>query len=487
MSTVYDIGVIGGGAAGLTVAAGAAQLGAKVLLIEKEPELGGECLHFGCVPSKTLIRTASSYFQVTRFPELGLPSIDLPKVDFSKIAQRIRSVIATIQQDDSVDHFRSLGVGVLTGSPEFIDEYSVRLDGKRIAAKNWVLATGSSSVNSLVRGIAGTPVLTNKEIFFLERLPESLIVLGGGTIAVEMAQAFNRLGSQVTVVQRSERILSREDEDMSELILKKLQSEGVRFILGAQIERVRDLGRSREVVVTSEGKESILYAEAVFVAMGRKPNLEGLALENTGIIYDRFGVKVDDRMRTNQKHIYAAGDVTGQYQFTHAAGYEAGIVVANAISRQPRKVSYKLIPWCSFTDPELAIIGLNETAAKAKGIAYEVHTEPFIDHDRAQSEVLVKGKIKLLMDSRERPLGVQVCGPHAGDLLSEWVAAVNGDIKLVTMAGAVHPYPTLAEINRRVVENVLGPTVFSDKMQKLLKFFFNFKSRECSPSGDGIV
>ncbi len=487
MPPVYDIGVIGAGAAGLTVAAGAAQLGANVLLIEKEPELGGECLHYGCVPSKTLIRTAASYYQVARFPELGLPSVTLPKVDFSKIAQRIRSVIATIKQHDSVEHFRSLGVGVLTGTPEFVDEYSIRMEGKHIAAKNWVLATGSSSANTFVRGVAGTPVLTNRDIFFLENLPESLIVLGGGTIAVEMAQAFNRLGSEVTVVQRSGRILSREDEDMSELIRVKLESEGVRFILGAHVERVRDLGRSREVVVTANGEQNILYAEAVFVAMGRKPNLDGLALENTGIAYDGYGVKVDERMRTSQKHIYAAGDVTGQYQFTHAAGYEAGIVVANAISRQARKVSYKLIPWCSFTDPELAIIGLNETAAKAKGIAYEVHTEPFVDHDRAQSEVLVEGQIKLLLDSRERPLGVQVCGPHAGDLLSEWVAVMNGDVKLVTMSGAVHPYPTLAEINKRVVENVLGPTVCSDKMQKLLKFFFSFKGRECSPSGDGIV
>ncbi len=471
----YDIGVIGAGAAGLTVAAGAAQLGAKVLLVEKEPVLGGVCLHCGCVPSKILIRTASVFYQVTRFPELGLPRINPPKVEFSQIAQRIRSMIDSIEKYNSREYFERMGVDVLAGMPEFIDEHSVRIEGKHIAARNWVLATGSSSATPRIRGIARTPVLTNREIFFLERLPDSLIVLGGGAIAVEMAQAFNRLGTRVTVVQRSASILSREDDDMSGLIKERLESEGVHFITGARVERVRELGRGREVVVNVQGEESILHADAIFVAMGRKPNIEGLCLENAGVAHDRNGVKVDDRMRTHQKHIYAAGDVTGQYQCTHAAGYEAGIVVANAVSHTPRKVSYKRIPWCSFTDPELAIIGLNEQAAKAIGIGYEVHTEPFVDHDRAQFEPHVEGKIKLLLDSRERPLGVQVCAPHAGDLLSEWVSAMNGEVKLITMSGAVHPYPTLAEIKQAGGRQRVGIKSVFRQDAKIFAVFFQFQ------------
>ncbi|MBN2123520.1 MAG: FAD-dependent oxidoreductase, partial [Deltaproteobacteria bacterium] len=302
----YDIGIIGGGAAGLTVASGAAQLGAKTLLIEKEKELGGDCLHHGCVPSKTLIRTAQAYHTMKNAQAFGLPRVALPPVDFAKVRERIRSVIATIQEHDSEERFCSLGAKVEFGEPVFSDEQSVRLNGRTISAKNWVIASGSSPDRPPIEGLDKTPYITNKEIFSLDRLPESMIILGAGPIAIEMAQAFSRLGTKVSVVQRSGQILTKEDKDMADLIMQVLASEGVSFHLNTSILGVRDPGDQREVSVKDkEGRTGTLRAERLLVAMGRDPNIQGLNLEGIGVEFDRKGIKVDERMRTSQKHIHA--------------------------------------------------------------------------------------------------------------------------------------------------------------------------------------
>lgn len=476
----YDIGILGGGAAGLTVASGASQFGAKTLLIEKEKALGGDCLHYGCVPSKTLIRSAHVYHMMKNGWRYGLPAMDIRAVDFADIAKRIQYVIGTIQKHDSEERFCSLGVKVEFGNAAFVDEHAVKMNGKTYSAKKWVISSGSSPDIPPIEGIDTTPYITNKEIFSLDSLPKSMIVIGAGPIAIEMAQAFCRLGTKVSVIQRSGQILSKEDKDMADMVMNVLEAEGVTFHLNTAIVRTKDLGNEREVIVKGkDGQEVSLKAERLLVALGRKINTEGLGLENISLNFDKKGIKVDNRMRTSHAHIYAAGDITGEYQFTHAAGYEGGIALSNAILHLPRKANYTFLPWCTYTDPELASIGMNEKRAKEAGIEYSVWTEEFRANDRSLAEGEETGKIKMLLDTKGKPLGVQILGPQAGELVSEWVAVLNGGVKLSALAGAVHPYPTLAEINKRVVGNYFSGKIFSEKVKKTLKFIFNFKGRAC--------
>jgi len=476
----YDIGIIGGGAAGLTAASGAAQLGARTLLVEKEKDLGGDCLHFGCVPSKTLIKTASIYHAMRKAAQYGLPSMELPPVDFSEVRERIMSVISVIQKHDSEERFCGLGAKVEFGMPSFSDEHSIKLNGRLISAKNWVIATGSSPAVPPVEGLKNTPFITNKEIFYLDQLPKSMIILGAGPIAIEMAQAFCRLGTRVTVIQRSGQILTKEDRDMADAAMKVIADEGVIFRLNTSVLGIKELGHTREVSIKNkEGEAETLQAESILVAMGREPNLRGLNLEAIGVEFDAKGVKVDERMRTTQKHIYAAGERDGRFQFTHAAGYEGGIVVTNAVFHLPRKADYTFLPWCTYIEPELASIGMNEKSAKEAGIEYSVITEAFADNDRSLAEGAGVGSIKMLLNAGERPVGVQILGLHAGELLSEWVAVLNGKVKLATLASAIHPYPTLGEINKKVAGTYLSPKIFSDRVRKGLKFFFSLKGRAC--------
>jgi pyruvate/2-oxoglutarate dehydrogenase complex dihydrolipoamide dehydrogenase (E3) component len=476
----YDMGIIGGGAAGLTTASGAAQLGARVILIEQEDRLGGDCLHYGCVPSKTLIKSAHVYHQMKHAPAFGLPEVVVPPVDFRQVADRIRSVVDTIQKHDSEARFCTLGAKVMFGQPRFVDEHAVQVNGTMISAAKWVIATGSSPVVPPIPGLAETPHLTNREIFYMDTLPASMIMLGAGPIGIEMAQAFNRLGTRVTVIDRAPRILGKEDKDMADTVMQIMANEGVRFVLEASIEQVEQInGQARVSLTDNTGKQNQMAADALLVAMGRSPNTGGLGLAGIDIPVERTGIPVDNRLRTRHKHIYAAGDVNGGFQFTHAAGYEGGIVIANAVFRLPRKVNYTWLPWVTYTDPELASIGMNETMAQKAGINYAVFTEAFKDNDRSLAEGETQGKIKLLLDEKENPIGVQILGPGAGNLISEWVAAFNGNVKLSTLAGAIHPYPTIGEINKRVAGTFLSPKIFSPTIKKGLKFFFNLKGRAC--------
>ncbi len=300
-----------------------------------------------------------------------------------------------------------------------------------------------------------------------------------------MSQAFSRLGARVSVVDMADQILSREDKDMVAPLMAVLRDEGVDFHLNVTVVGTKDLGSEKEVIVKDiDGKSYSIKGEVLLVALGRKANVEGLGLADIGVDFNPRGIKVDDRLRTNIKHIYGAGDVTGGYQFTHAAGYEGGVVVSNAIFHLPRKTNYTYLPWCTYTDPELASIGMNERRAEAAEIKYSVWTEPFKSNDRSLSENERVGKVKLILNEKEKPIGVQMLGPHAGELISEWVAIFNGNVKLSTMAGAVHPYPTLGEINKRVAGNVFSPKIFSEKVQKGLKFFFSLKGRACELPDD---
>ena len=479
----YDMGILGGGSAGLTVASGSAQLGAKTLLVEKEEKLGGDCLHFGCVPSKTLIHTAHVYHLMKKAKEFGLPPVEAKPIDFREVAKRIQSVIQVIQKHDSEERFCGLGAKVEFGTSAFKDEHTIDLEGKTISAKNWVIATGSSAAIPPVPGLDQTPHLTNRDLFSFDRLPASMIILGAGPIAAEMAQAFNRLGTRVSVIQRSGHILSNEDKDLADSLMEVLKTERVQFYLNTAILSARDLGSEREVVIqTKEGDPLSLKAERILVALGREANLKGLNLEGIGIPYDEKGLKLDVRLRTDHKHIYGAGDVTGTYQFTHAAGYEGSIVVSNAIFHLPRKVNYTFVPWCTYTDPELASIGMNEKRAKEAGVEYDLWVEEFKDNDRSLAEGEQVGRIKMLLDKKGKPIGVQILGPRAGDLISEWVAALNGGVKPMTLASSVHPYPTLGEINKKVAGTYLSSRIFSERVKKGLRFFFQLRGRACGPS-----
>lgn len=476
----YDIGIIGGGAAGLTVAAGASQLGVKTLLIEKEPRLGGDCLHFGCVPSKALIKTASVYHKMRMAEHYGLPKVDLPPVDFKQVAARIQGVVDAIQVHDSEERFCGLGAKVEFGEVSFIDEHQVEYCGKRVTANQWVLATGSEPTGLPIPGLEETGYWTNKDVFTLEELPKSLIVVGGGPIGCEMAQSFARLGSEVRILQRNCQILTAEDEDMAEIVQDVLKAEGIGLDLCANTQQVRRVNGMVEVEYESHGEMHVIKAEQILVAAGRMPSVNELMLENAGVDYDNRGVKVDDRLRTSQKNIFAAGDVTGKYQFSHAAGYEGGIVISNAVFKLPRKVDYTWLPWCTYTEPELASVGMNERAATEAGLEYVVWEEDFEVNDRAQAEGTPGGKIKLVLDKREKPLGVQIVGAHAGELVSEWVAVLNGKVGLSTMASAIHPYPTMSELNKRVAGKVLSSKLFSDKVRKVLGFIYDYKGRACT-------
>lgn len=476
----YDIGIIGGGSAGLTTASLSAQLGAKTLLIEKEPKLGGDCLHFGCVPSKTLIRSARVYHLMTHPERFGLPGAKIPPVDFTRITERIKSVIDFLQVHDSVERFCGLGAQVEFGEPHFTDEYAVNLNGKSYSSKKWLIATGSSAFIPPIEGLKDVSYITNREIFSLGKLPKKMVIIGAGPIGIEMGQSFCRFGSDVTVVDKADQILLKEDKDLANMMMNVMEQEGAHFYLGASVLKVREKAGSKEVVIkTEDGKEKILSCDTLLVSVGRVPNTQELDLDKIGIIKERSGIQVDNRLRTNHPHIYGAGDVIGGYLFTHAGGYEGSVVAMNAIGHIPKKVDYTYLPWCTYTEPELASIGLNEKRASNAGISYNVWREKFSSSDRAVAEGSENGVIKMLLDEKKKPIGVQILGPDAGNLVSEWVVAMNGGLKLSKVASSIHPFPTLAEINFKVAGKPFAEKFFSDKTKRLLKFFFNLRGRAC--------
>ncbi|MEW6718950.1 MAG: FAD-dependent oxidoreductase [Thermodesulfobacteriota bacterium] len=483
----FDLGILGGGAAGLTAAAGAAQFGAKTVLVEKASRLGGDCLHFGCVPSKTLIRSAGVWALARRAKEFGLPDIELPPVDLAAVMARVRSVIDRIQEHDSPERFCRLGADVRFGEPRFADDHTVAVDGARLTARAWIVATGSGPALPPVDGLSDVPYWTNETVFSRKELPGRLVVLGGGPIGVEMAQAFRRLGSRVTVIEFMDQILGPEDPDIASIVRSRLEAEGVKILTGTKAvkaETVNSGVRLRVAPAKGEGEPWTIEGDVLLVAAGRKPNVEGLGLGAAGVEYSLRGVPADSRMRTNVPHIYSCGDVNGVFPFTHVAGYEAGIALSNAVLRFPRKADYTQVPWCTYTDPEVASIGMNEKRANAAGVEYRVLTTPFREIDRALAEGEEEGKIKVLISPSGALLGCQIAGHHAGELIHEWIAAVNGRVKLSTLAGAVHAYPTLAEISKKAAGSYYSEKLFSERTKKILRFLFDLKGSACAPEGE---
>ncbi len=460
-----DLLIIGGGAGGLVIASVAAQLGLNVTLIEKEEKLGGDCLHYGCVPSKTLIQAAKVASLMRRGEEFGLPAVN-PEVDLAKVNAHVRSVIEHIQAHDDPQRFRNYGCEVLFGKAEFIDAHTIKINEQTISSKRFVIATGSRAFVPPIDGLAAAGYLTNTDIFSLQQLPERLVVLGGGPIGLEMAQAFHRLGSQVSVVERLPHLLPQEDPEVSDALQQKLAAEGITFYMGISAERVVKEDVCRKVYC-SDGIS--IECEQILVAVGRRPNTENLGLDRAGVSVTPKGITIDRRMRTSQKHIYAVGDVCGPFPFTHMAEYQAGIIISNAIFRFPKKTDYRVVPWVTYTDPELARVGLTEQQAKQQGIEPTVLRFDFSDIDRALAEVETTGFSKLVTH-KGKILGASVLGPHAGELIHEIVLAMQTGIKLSEISATIHAYPTLAQIHRRTVNTLYGPKLFSARTRKVVKW-----------------
>ena len=453
MSKQQDLVIIGGGAGGLVVASVASQLGLKVTLIEKEKKMGGDCLHYGCVPSKTLIRSAKVASLLRRAQEFGLPAVDFD-VDLAKVNERVQSVIDKIQPHDDPERFREYGCEVLVGeAAEFVGSHSVRVGKRVIHGRRFVVATGSRPFIPPIDGLEEAGYLTNIDIFSLQQLPQKLAVLGGGPIGLEMAQAFSRLGSQVTVVEMLPHLLPQEDPEISDVLSTVLEQEGITIHTGTSAERVRRENGKRFVECSNN---ITVEADQILVAVGRRANVDNLGLEAAGIDYTERGIQVDTRMRTSRKHIYAVGDVCGPYPFTHMAEYQAGIIISNAIFRFPKKADYRVVPWVTYTDPELARVGLTEKQAKDKGIKPTVLRFPFKDVDRALTDNETAGLVKLITH-KGRILGASILGPHGGELLQEIVLAMKTGAKIGDISATIHAYPTLSQVNRRTVNTAYAP------------------------------
>ncbi|GAB7078553.1 FAD-dependent oxidoreductase [Megalodesulfovibrio paquesii] len=477
----YDIGVIGAGAAGLSFTAGAARLGVKVALIERREVLGGDCLHFGCVPSKTLIKSAHVHHLLQNAPRYGLPAVQLQPVDFRQVAARIRQVIAAIQPHDSPERFRSLGADVLFGQAHFTDPHTIQLAGRRLTARRWIVAAGARPALPAIPGLETVRYLTNETLFSMDTLPPSLLILGGGAIAVELAQALQRLGSKVTLLQRGEQLLSKEDPDMAALVRAALEQDGVAVHTGMTLDAVsQEQDQTVAIATNALGQRCRFASHALLLAMGRQANVEGLGLSQAGVRYRPNGIAVDSRMRTSQPHILAIGDITGAYQFTHAAGYEAGVALVNAVFRLPRRADYTRMPRATFTAPEFAALGPTEAALTAAGVEHTVWKESFAQNDRSQAEGETEGVLKVILDGRQRPLAVQVFGQQAAELLGEWAVALGGRVGLGTLASVVRPYPTRGEIGKRLAGAVLAPRLFEGIAPRALRLLFGYRGQKGS-------
>ncbi len=452
----FDICVIGGGAGGLVVAAGGATLGAKVALVERhEQGMGGDCLHYGCVPSKTLLKSAKVAHLMRSAERYALPAAD-PQVDLAKVMQRVAGVIASIQPHDSPERFRSLGVDVQFGSGKFLSPSCFEVGGRRLTAKHFVIATGSRPAVPPIPGLRDISFLTNESVFALREPVGSLIIVGAGPIGCEMAQAFSRLGSKVTVVDLVSRILPREDSDLSEVVGHAMAADGIDFHLGATVTRA-EAGLSGPILFLKRegGTEVKLEASRLLIAAGRLPNVEELDLAAAGVVLKNGRIVSDASLRTANRRVYVCGDVTGGPQFTHMAEHHAGVILRNILNPLPfkfAKTQTRVVPWCTFTEPELARVGISETEAKAQNLPHRVYRFPFHDLDRARAEGETEGLAKIVTDPKGRILGAALVGAHAGEIIHEYLLAIAKGMRTSDLSDVIHIYPTLAQVNRRVCD-----------------------------------
>lgn len=445
----FNMVVIGAGSAGLVSAYIASAVKAKVALIERH-KMGGDCLNTGCVPSKALIRSAKILNYFKRANDFGFDSMPA-KFEFSKIMERVQKVVKDIEPHDSVERYSGLGVECIKGEARIRSPYEVEVNGKVLTTKNIVVATGASPFLPPIPGLHEAAPLTSDDVWNLSELPQRLVILGGGPIGCELTQAFARFGSEVTLVEMAPRIMIREDQDVSDFVTEKFKGEGIKILTSHKAVRVE---KGQKVLICEfQGKEIRIPFDAILVALGRRANVKGFGLEELGIEIAKDGtVAANEYLQTtNFPNIYVCGDVTGPYQFTHTASHQAWYVAVNALFSpfKTYKVDYRVIPWCTFTDPEVARVGLNEQEAKEKGIAYQVSRYGIDDLDRAIAEGEAHGFVKVLTEpGHDKILGVTIVGDHAGDIIAEYVAAMKHGFGLNKILGTIHIYPTLAEANK---------------------------------------
>jgi pyruvate/2-oxoglutarate dehydrogenase complex dihydrolipoamide dehydrogenase (E3) component len=461
-----DICVIGGGSGGLSVAAAAAAFGVPVVLVERD-KMGGECLNTGCVPSKSLIAAAKHARAIAQAGAFGVSARGL-EVDFGKVHKRVHDVIAAIAPNDSIERFTGLRVRVIKGTARFTDQETVRVgDGTAIKARRFVIATGSVPSLPAIEGLSSAPYLTSETVFDLTTRPEHLIVIGAGAIGLELAQAFRRLGSAVTVLEAAQP-LAREDPECARVVLDALAEEGIDLRSNVTVARIEPVDGTIKVVLRDTDHEHSVGGSHLLVATGRRANVEGLGLERAGIAYERGGIVVDRGLRTANKRVYAIGDVAGGAQFTHVANYHAGLVIRNALFRLPVREDQQLLPRVTFTDPELAQAGYTESEARQRG-PIRVLRWPYCENDRAEAEGETRGHIKVITTARGRILGATIVGAQAGELISVWSLAISEKLNIRALTGAVLPYPTRAEIGKRAALNYFLPQATNPLVQRIIR------------------
>ena len=465
-----DVCVVGAGSAGLVVAAGAAQLGLDVVLIERA-EMGGDCLNFGCVPSKALIAAARAAQAQRSGAAFGIAPVE-PRIDFGRVMDHVAGVIAAIAPNDSVERFEKLGVRVLKEEGRFVGRTELLAGPHRIKSRRIVLATGSRPTAPPIPGLAEVPYLTNETIFANRALPDHLVVIGGGPIGLEMAQAHRRLGARVTVLEAVD-FLAKDDPELSAVVVARLKAEGVELRAPAKIARVEPLDDGRAgsgMAVILDGGER-LEGSHLLVAAGRAPIIEGLDLATAGVAHTRRGITVDASLRTSNRNVWAIGDCNGLYAFTHMAGYEASLFISGALFRAPAGLDASIVPWATYTDPELAQVGMSEREAREKhGETIKVLRWNLAENDRAQTERETEGMVKAITDRHGRILGAAIVAPHAGELIQPWCLALSKRLKISALASFVPPYPTLGEASKRAAGSYFTETLFSARTRKLVRF-----------------
>ncbi len=449
----YNLVVVGAGTAGLVCAAGVAGLGGKAALVESHL-MGGDCLNTGCVPSKAVIRSARLGADIRNAAKFGIHAPGGSSADFSAVMERMRQVRAHISRHDSATRFQELGVDVFLGEARFSGPDAVEVAGKKLRFKKAVIATGARAATPAIPGLAEAGYLTNETVFNLTERPNRLLVIGGGPLGCELAQAFSRLGCKVTIVQRGAQFLPREDPDAARILAETFNRDGVNTRLNTTIKRVTRSDKDKLIHLETDGGEATLAFDEILVGVGRAPNVEGLGLEAAGVTYDtQKGVAVNDRLQTSNPSIYAAGDVCLKFKFTHMAEAAARVVVQNALFLGRKKVSALTIPWCTYTDPEIAHVGMYEREAREKGIAVATFIVRMNDVDRAITDGEQEGFVKIhVKEDSDTILGATIVAPHAGEMISEISLAMVSNVGLKTLSNVIHPYPTQAEAIKRAAD-----------------------------------
>ena len=459
-----DVCIVGAGSAGLVVAAGAAQLGLEVVLIERGL-MGGDCLNYGCVPSKALISAARMAQAQREGSAFGIAPVD-PKVDFGRVMDHVTEVIAAIAPNDSAERFEKLGVRVLREEARFIGRTELQAGPHRITARRIVLATGSKPAVPPIPGLSEVPYFTNETIFANRILPDHLLVIGGGPIGLEMAQAFRRLGSKVTVLEMAD-FLAKDDPELSAIVVARLRRDGVDLRAKAKIARI-ERAASNAAVVLENGER--LEGSHLLVATGRKPTIDALDLDRAGVAHTAKGITVDGSLRTSNRNVWAIGDCNGLYAFTHMAGYEASLFIRSALFRAPARLDAAIVPWATYTDPELAQVGLSERQAREKhGDAIKVLRWKLGENDRAQTERATEGMVKAITSRRGRVLGAAIVAPHAGEVIQPWCLAIAKGVPISGLASFVPPYPTLGEASKRAAGSYFTETLFGPRTRWVVR------------------